>query len=283
MRYRPQFNRAAEQPIGPGNEWPTDWRDAADRLDGLNLQEAGTNTGDSTDAADLLASVASDGAPITIIALAPLTNLAVAIEHHDDFASHVAEVVTMGGAVAVEGNASNSAAEWNYFIDPTAVDVVLRSGIAVTMVPLDATNAVPVTRAWFDDLTVHHTTAAANVVHELSEASRPFQFEFFFWDELAAAAAFDPTLVTFDDQSIVIDLDGPEQGRTRVDAAGASVRVAVTADSERFGTDLLTTLNGGAPQPDIGTALSEEGAYFIAVEVAVADLSVGIESATCPE
>ncbi|GAF95940.1 unnamed protein product, partial [marine sediment metagenome] len=36
---------------------------------------------------------------------------------------------------------------------------------------------------------------------------RPFEFGFFFWDELAAATAFDPTLVTFDDQAIVIDLD----------------------------------------------------------------------------
>lgn len=267
-----------EKPFGPGNEWPDDWRDAADGLDGLDLQHAGSEAGETTDAADLLASVASDGAPVTIIALAPLTNLAVAIERHDGFADHVAGVVTMGGAIGVEGNASNNAAEWNYFIDPTAVDVVLRSGIRVTMVPLDATNTVPVTKVWFDSLSGHQTTAAANVVHDLFAASRPFEFGFFFWDELAAATAFDPTLVTLDDQLIIIDLDGPKQGQTRVDAAGASVRVAVTADSERFQAGLLSTLNGGVAEPDIGAASSEELDYFVAVEVAVADLSAAIET-----
>lgn len=267
-----------EEPFGPGNEWPDDWRDAADRLDGLDLRHADSASGRTADAADLLASVASDGAPVTIIALAPLTNLAVAIEQHDGFADHVAGVVTMGGAVGVDGNASNGVAEWNYFIDPTAVDVVLGSGMAVTMVPLDATNAVRVTKVWFDSLAGHRTTAAANVVHDLFAASRPFEFGFFFWDELAAATAFDPTLVTFDDQPIVIDLDGPEQGRTRVDAAGASVRVAVTADGERFRAGLLTTLNGGVAQPDIRAASSEEAEYFVAVEAAVADLSTAVEA-----
>jgi len=267
-----------DEPIGPGNEWPEDWRDAADRLDGLDIQAAVSEAGESPDAADLLASVASDGAPVTIIALAPLTNLAIAAQRHNGFAQHVAGVVTMGGAVGVEGNASNNAAEWNYFIDPTAVDVVLRSGIAVTMVPLDATNAVPVTKAWFDALAGHQTTNAANVVYDVFEASRPFEFGFFFWDELAAATAFDPTLVTFDDQLVAIDLDGPEQGRTRVDANGVAVQVAISADSERFRTDLLTTLNGGASQPDIRAASNEEVEYFIDLEVAVADLSTAVET-----
>lgn len=118
-------------------------RESADRLDGLNLPEAvDAAEGASADAADLLASIASDAHPVTIIALGPLTNLAAAIERHDGFAQHVAGVITMGGAVDVGGNATDDIAEWNYFIDPTAVDVVLRSGIPVTMVPLDATHDV---------------------------------------------------------------------------------------------------------------------------------------------
>lgn len=244
---RPEVPVACGQrdPVGPGNEWPEAWRDAADRLAGLDLDVSDLAVqDDSVDAPDLIASLAADAAPVIIVALGPLTNLAVAIERHDELAEVVAGVVTMGGAVDVEGNAPNDVAEWNYFIDPTAVDVVLRSGIPMTMVPLDATNAVPVTRAWFDALAGNRTTAAADVVHDLFEASRPFEFGFFFWDELAAATAFDPTLVTFNERPIVIELDGAQQGRTRVDAAGATVRIAVDADRERFEQSLLSTLNG---------------------------------------
>ncbi len=268
-----------EQPIGPGNEWPDEWRASADRLDGLDLRDAGDAAASSNiDAADLLASLASDAHPVTIIALGPLTNLAVAIERHDGFAQHVAGVVTMGGAVTVIGNATNDTAEWNYFIDPTAVDIVLRSGIPVTMVPLDATNDVPVTRAWFDALGRHRTTVAANAVHDLFEASRPFEFGFYFWDELATAATFDPTLVTFDEQPISIDLDGPGQGATRIDPAGTTVRIAVAADSERFHEELLATLNGGAPPPDNTATSPAEVEYFRAVEQSVRVLRDAIDT-----
>ena len=269
-----------EQPIGAGNEWPADWREAADRLDGLDLLDlAPTDPGDGdADAAELLASIAADHGPITIIALGPLTNLAVAIDAQPDLPEHVAEVVTMGGAVDVEGNATNGVAEWNYFIDPTAVDVVLSSGIPVTMVPLDATNSVPVTKAWFDALAGHRTTAAADAVHNLFAASRPYEFGFFFWDELAAASAFDPTMVTFDQQPIVIDLDGVEQGRTRIDTSGATVRIAVAADRERFERELLTTLNGGAERPAVPAASDDETQYFLAVDAIVAEMSNAMES-----
>ncbi len=267
-----------EHPVGPGNEWPEDWREAADRLDGLDLPSAdATGQGVSSDAADLLASTAREAAPVTIIALGPLTNIAVALEGHSDLPDHVARVVTMGGAVEVEGNATNGTAEWNYFVDPTAADVVLRSGIPVTLLPLDATSDVPVTKAWFESIAGHRTTAAANAVHDLFAASRPFDFGLFFWDELAAAVAFDETLATFDERPIVVEVDGPEQGRTRLDEEGTPVRFAVAADGERFESELLTTLNAGAAAPEIPPASPEEVEYFDAVQAAVATLSAAVE------
>ncbi len=184
----------------------------------------------------------------------------------------------MGGALNVEGNATNGVAEWNYFIDPSAVDIVLRSGVPVTMVPLDATNSVPVTKAWFDALTGHRVTAAADAVHDLFAATRPYEFGFFFWDELAAAVAFDPTVVTFDNEPVVIDVDGVEQGRTRVDTSGATVRIAVAADRERFERELLTTLNGGVGRPAIPAASNDATQYFLAVEAIVAEMSDATES-----
>ncbi len=265
-----------DQPVGAGNEWPADWRAAADRLEGLDLR-ATAGADDGEDAADLLASIIAERAPVTIIALGPLTNLAIAIERHPELTRHVADVVTMGGAVDVGGNATDGIAEWNYFIDPTAVDVVLRSGMPVTMVPLDATNTVPVTEEWVDALAGHRTTVAANVVHDLFAASRPYEFGFYFWDELAAAAAFDDRVATFEEGPIVVELAGPEQGRTRIDPTGVPVKIAVDADRYRFERDLLVTLNGGTEPPELPAATEEEIEYFRAVEATALALGVAVE------
>lgn len=268
------------EPVGAGNEWPDEWRDNADRLDGLVLagvEDEGVGDEGVGDAVELLASTAAKAGGVTIIALGPLTNLAVALERHDDFREHVTDIVTMGGAVDVAGNAPNGVAEWNYFVDPTAVDVVVTSGIPVTMVPLDATNRVPVTRTWFAALAEHHITPASEAVYDLFAATRPFDLGFFFWDELAAAIAFDPSIARFEDRPIVVATTGAEQGRTMQDETGTNVRIAVDADRLRFESELLTTLNGGDPLPEIAHASAEEIEYFELVEAAVAALNAGLE------
>jgi inosine-uridine nucleoside N-ribohydrolase len=258
-------------PVGPGVAWPDSWRDAADALDGLQLptQPAGRSTGDTRDAVELLAETArARSTPVTIVALGPLTNVALAIERHPSLAGDVADIYTMGGAFDVAGNAPNGAAEWNYAIDPAAVDVVLRSGMPITIVPLDATDQVPVSRAWFDALTRHHTTGAAAAVHGLMAAARPFEHDFFFWDELATLIALDGSLATTEERRVVVETDGPDAGRTRSDATGAVVRSATDVDVDRFGDALLTILNGGAPAPAVEPATPDVVAYFEAVQAA---------------
>ena len=76
----------------------------------------------------------------------------------------IARIVEMGGAVGVTGNVaadpggvgSPGPAEWNIYADPAAADAVFRSGIPITLVPLDATEAVPVDQAFVDALGSDH-------------------------------------------------------------------------------------------------------------------------------
>jgi purine nucleosidase len=87
------------------------------------------------------------GAPpgaITLCALGPLTNVAMALVKAPDIAPRIAEIVMMGGAYFEGGNITPTA-EFNVFVDPHAADVVLRSGIPVTMIPLDLTHGVVTT------------------------------------------------------------------------------------------------------------------------------------------
>ncbi len=75
---------------------------------------------------------------VTLCALGPLTNLAVAIVKAPDILRAVAEIVLMGGAFG-EGN-TTPAAEFNIYVDPHAAHVVFSSGVPITMMGLDVTH-----------------------------------------------------------------------------------------------------------------------------------------------
>lgn len=76
---------------------------------------------------------------ITICSLSPLTNLAMALVKAPDIAARMAEVVMMAGAYFEVGNITPTA-EFNVYVDPEAADVVLTSGMKLTMLPLDVTH-----------------------------------------------------------------------------------------------------------------------------------------------
>ncbi len=78
---------------------------------------------------------------ITLVALGPLTNLAMAILLKPEIVQHIQEIVLMGGSAFSPGNIT-PAAEANTFNDPEAADIVLGADCPVTMVGLDVTEKV---------------------------------------------------------------------------------------------------------------------------------------------
>lgn len=75
---------------------------------------------------------------VTLCALGPLTNIAVALVMAPEIAGRTAELVLMGGASHALGNMT-PAAEFNIHADPQAATIVFSSGIPITMVPLEVT------------------------------------------------------------------------------------------------------------------------------------------------
>ena len=75
----------------------------------------------------------------TLVTLGPLTNIGMALIEAPDIAPRIREVVAVLGSWSENGNITPSAA-FNEFVDPEAADVVLTSGIPVTMVPMDVTH-----------------------------------------------------------------------------------------------------------------------------------------------
>ena len=76
---------------------------------------------------------------VTLCPLGPLTNIATAFLRAPDIAEKVAEIVLMGGAYFEVGNIT-PAAEFNIYVDPQAADIVFKSGIKITVMPLDLTH-----------------------------------------------------------------------------------------------------------------------------------------------
>ncbi len=90
--------------------------------------------------------LAEPSGTITLCTLGPLTNVALALIKAPEIAPRIREIVMMGGAYFEVGNITPTA-EFNIYVDPHAADVVMRSGIPITMAPLDVTHRVLTTAA----------------------------------------------------------------------------------------------------------------------------------------
>ena len=111
-------------------------------------------------AVDFLAErILAAGNPVTLVALGPLTNVALLLAERPDAAERLGRIVLMGGAIR-EGNMTASA-EFNVWVDPEASARVFESGLDVTMVGLDVTNRAVLTPEHADRLRPQGSVGAA--------------------------------------------------------------------------------------------------------------------------
>jgi pyrimidine-specific ribonucleoside hydrolase len=223
-----------EDPTTGFNAFPTSWRVGSNEMD---LPEAAPN--EQRTAPELIADILdSIDTPVQVVAVGPLTNLAVALQSNPRIAGSIAGITIMGGAVDVPGNVfRNTVAEWNIWVDPTAAGDVFASGVPVTLVPLDATNDLPSGRRFFTALNGAATTPAARLVRDVWLDNGDWidnaEGFFYFWDELAAAVLVDDSLVEFETRSLVVDDDLREnKGWTREDPAAPTDLGFVEATAE---------------------------------------------------
>ena len=92
---------------------------------------------------------------VTILEIAPPTNMALAIRKDPTIVPLIKQIVTMAGQINVKGNAYIDNAEFNWWFDPEATQIVLRAAVPHFIIPLDCTNNVPLTKDVFNQIATH--------------------------------------------------------------------------------------------------------------------------------
>jgi inosine-uridine nucleoside N-ribohydrolase len=189
----------------------------------------------STDAPGVIVHTARRHADdLTIVALGPMTNLALAVERDAAAIRAAGRVVAMGGAVDVPGNVTPDA-EFNAHVDPEALARVIDAGVRLDLVPLDATRQAVLERAPLESALSRAPRAAADRVRRFTDYALRMDEKhgrrgMDLHDPLAVGAALDPTLIEWEAVRLAIGRDG----QTRRTAGEPNARFARVVDAPRF-------------------------------------------------
>jgi len=177
---------------------------------------------DPRHAVEFLVETARARDDLTIIAVGPLTNVAVALRTAPDIAPRLAAISVMGGS-ATAGNIT-PAAEFNTWFDPEAADIVFRSGVPLWMSGLNLTRQVNVDRdalARIEAIRTHAAEVAASLLRVYlarqlahgGNAAGPLH------DPCAVAILLEPPVISWTAMHVAVELRGEHtRGMTVCDA-----------------------------------------------------------------
>jgi len=207
---------------------------------------------------------------ITIVAIGPLTNVALALKSDAAVGKKIKEILMMGGSLS-HGNVTPSA-EFNFYVDPEAARVVFDSGVPLTMVGLNVTERVRIGKEQIAVLEAAKNSvsqAAAKIlrstIEHLGHGRGIVQGKMAMHDPLTVAYLLDPSILTLKEYYVQIETTGELSAGESVGYEAAPVRfsppmdtglatdaprldfkantqVAVDVDSEKFFKLLLSRL-----------------------------------------
>jgi len=187
---------------------------------------------------------------VTVVALGPLTNIALAIKSNPDFPQKIRQIIILGGAFSVNGNV-NPATEANIFGDPEAADIVFTCGADIIAIGINITHQVVLTDKDVEDLASSSGKYAKYICNILK-----FYFDYhheaynicgaYLHDPTVMFAAIDPSLMTYAEGVVRVQADGIFRGLTLFDnmkkrwgevtewSNKPRVKVAVSVDGDKI-------------------------------------------------
>lgn len=149
-----------------------------DGAGGLDMDLSGC-AAEQEHAVDALLRLAEEApGELNIVAIGPLTNIALAVRRRPEFATQVRRLVVMGGSNNARGNIT-AAAEFNFYVDPEAAKIVFDAGFDVTVVP-------------WAPLTLNQAVFGRDVLERIAGIDTPLAR--FFTRVCAATLAFDESV-----------------------------------------------------------------------------------------
>lgn len=217
-------------------------------------------------AADALIEFYSKPSDVLLAPIAPMTNIALAIQKKPEIAKNIPGLVIMGGCPYPEplrgemGNigipGSPHRAEYNFAVDPHAAAIVLESGIRnIHMIGLNVTRKVLYGEDMDRDLRKVGNKAAIAIANILSTVGEEDDQDYAtlkkspsdpvraIHDAVALAYAEDPSIFTTEDVLVTVPATGDRAGQSIIGETGVPMRVVVEADNRRFNELLLHNIS----------------------------------------
>lgn len=205
---------------------------------GLSLRLPEPVTGPVTEGAvQFLYDQLTSGEPgeVILVALGPLTNLATLLWERPFALEQARNIVVMGGAVNAPGNVT-AKAEFNIYSDPVAAEVVLSSGLPVTLVDLAACRQVAIDRDQALELRSKHPIGSLTL--KMLQAwfrKHPDRKRFEFYDPLAMAIALEPAITTVTKIDLDVGLEENDSwGQTSESGGPGEITLPIDVDTTRF-------------------------------------------------
>lgn len=230
-----------------------------DGLGGVELPPAARRAEPDAAVAFLRRRILEHPEPVTLVALAPQTNLALLLRLHPEVASNIARIVFVGGSTGV-GNAT-ALAEFNVWHDPEAAAIVLDAGVPLYMYGLDVFNHVAVPREVTDALAASAellpSVVARLLDHRIADADgTPGDYRGWIGDAGALCSIVAPDAFRVERLPMRVELAGYGRGQTIVDRREhpgedalhgltmewTSVDVALGVDADRVARLFLDTV-----------------------------------------
>jgi purine nucleosidase len=210
-------------------------------------------------ASDLMIRMARENpGEITLCPVGPITNVAIALAKAPDIAPLFKEIVVMGSTVFHPGiqGIPTAMADANFWNDPEAAQIVLRSGAKITLVGMDVTMKVLLTKPMREDIALNGGRVGATMMAiaefylHAYETMHPGIAGCGLHDPLAVAIAEDPALAATERMCVDIELSGAltrgatvaDRRRSATDRRNADVCVEV--DTENFSQRFVVALSG---------------------------------------
>lgn len=179
--------------------------------------------------------------PVIVLMTGPCSNLAKALEESPDGVNKLEKVIWMGGAIDTKGNVAihnhNGSAEWNVYWDAPAADSLVKSGAPMWLMPLDATNCLPISMDFLKELAVHRQYPLVELAGQYwatTVASIPsYEFTYYLWDVMATCClGLGGDVIDWQDIKIAIETSEPSEGKTSRSDDGNLVKAAMRADRQ---------------------------------------------------